>query len=195
MTRLPRWIVTGSACILVVGAVLLRAQSVPVASRRRPPPAARQRAQVPIDFARDIQPIFKQDLCRVPRADESPSPAAAAHARAHPQRRALRTSRDAAQERRQLAHAARTGPRRRRSDAARRRPVAGGSDRTAAGVDRSRRAHARRGSHERQCGGSERRPTRTLVVREAGAAGAPGRRAHGLATHAHRSLRAGAARA
>ncbi len=61
MTRLQRWIVTGSACILVVGAVLLRAQAIPSASLGAqvipPPQAAGGRA--PIDFARDIQPIFK----------------------------------------------------------------------------------------------------------------------------------------
>ena len=67
MTRLPRWIVMGSACILVVGAILLRAQAVPAARLEAqvspPPPAAHQaaRGQAPIDFARDIQPIFKQD--------------------------------------------------------------------------------------------------------------------------------------
>ena len=58
MTRMPRWIVPGSACILVVGAALLHAQSVPTAPvNSLQPPAG---GQAPIDFARDIQPIFKQ---------------------------------------------------------------------------------------------------------------------------------------
>ena len=55
MTRLQRRILTGSGCILVVGAVLLRAQSVPSAPAQ---PSAS--GQATIDFARDIQPIFKQ---------------------------------------------------------------------------------------------------------------------------------------
>ena len=59
MTRLPRRILTGSGCILVVGAVLLRAQSVPSSPVNSPQPSAS--GQAPIDFARDIQPIFKQD--------------------------------------------------------------------------------------------------------------------------------------
>ena len=59
MTRLSWRILTGSACILVVGAVLLRAQSVPTAPVNSPQLAAG--GQAPIDFARDIQPIFKQD--------------------------------------------------------------------------------------------------------------------------------------
>ena len=58
MTRLPRRILTGSACILVVGAVLLRAQSVPSAPVNSPQPSAS--GQATIDFARDIQPIFKR---------------------------------------------------------------------------------------------------------------------------------------
>ncbi len=63
MTRLQRWIGTGSACFLVVGAVLLRAQALPSARLEAPVnrPLQAARAQAPIDFARDIQPIFKQD--------------------------------------------------------------------------------------------------------------------------------------
>ena len=81
MTRLHRWIATGSA-FLLAGAVLVRAPEPRVARlEARPLPQAQvARGQAPIDFARDIQPIFKQVLCRVPRGDEGPSPAAAAHA-------------------------------------------------------------------------------------------------------------------
>ncbi len=49
MNRLNRWLAIGSACILIAGGVLLRAQSAPA-------PAA----QPPIDFSRDIQPIFNK---------------------------------------------------------------------------------------------------------------------------------------
>ncbi len=54
MNRLNRWVAIGSGSMLVVSAVLLRAQSVPAARLEN------QAAQTPIDFARDIQPIFKQ---------------------------------------------------------------------------------------------------------------------------------------
>ena len=54
MNRLNRWLAIGSACILIAGGVLLRAQSVPAARAEAPA------GQPPIDFARDIQPIFKQ---------------------------------------------------------------------------------------------------------------------------------------
>jgi Protein of unknown function (DUF1553)/Protein of unknown function (DUF1549)/Planctomycete cytochrome C len=53
MNPLNRWGVVGSACILVAGTVLVRAQPALVRVENRA-------AQPPIDFARDIQPIFKQ---------------------------------------------------------------------------------------------------------------------------------------
>ena len=91
MTRLPRRILTGSACILVVGAVLLRAQSVPSAPVNSPQPSA---SGQPHDRLRAGHPTDLQTvLCRMPRADEGPRPAAAAHARGDPEGRTLRPPR------------------------------------------------------------------------------------------------------
>jgi hypothetical protein len=54
MNRLNRRLAIGSACILVAGGVFLRAQDVPGARGEA------KAGQPPIDFSRDIQPIFKQ---------------------------------------------------------------------------------------------------------------------------------------
>ena len=73
-----RGIVIGTGGLLVAslaaGSVLLRAQAVPTARAENPP------GQPPIDFARDIQPIFEQVLRRVSRADQGAGAAAAARA-------------------------------------------------------------------------------------------------------------------
>jgi hypothetical protein len=53
MKPLNRWGVVGWACILVAGTVLMGAQPARVRVENRA-------AQAPIDFSRDIQPIFKQ---------------------------------------------------------------------------------------------------------------------------------------
>jgi mono/diheme cytochrome c family protein len=54
MNRLNRWLALGSVCILLAGGVLLRAQAAPGAR------ADAHAVQTPVDFSRDIQPIFKQ---------------------------------------------------------------------------------------------------------------------------------------
>ena len=185
MTGRTRWSVMGAGSAVVASAVWLTAQqAVPTATATSPQ----------IDFTREIQPIFKRYLRRVPRSIQGAGTPAAAHARGHSERRPLRNAAHARQERSELAHPPRVGPRRRGSDAARQRSVAGGDDCPPAGVDRSRRADARpyeqtgvaplsAESGERWDGGSG-----ALVVREAFTSGSPRGRArlilipHGLAT-------------
>ena len=172
---------------------MLRAQSVPAAR------VEHRAGQPPIDFAREIQPIFKQDLRGMSRAVQSPRAPPAAHARRHPQRRPLWIADHARQERGQPACPSRDGPRRRGSDAARRRTAAGGNDRAPARVDRSRRADVGiAGARQRQPRAAPALPpirSRTLVVRQAHASGAPRCRARGLGPECDRPLRAGSTRA
>ena len=158
MTRLHRWIVTGSASLLA-GVVLVRAQEPRVARlEARPLPQAQvARGQAPIDFARDIQPMLEQDCyeCHgtkkargrlrlhtpelIPKGGETGPIVTPRH------------------ERRQPADAPRPRPRRRRPDAARRRSAADADDGDAARLDRSGRVDARR--RRRRYRGTSRRPT------------------------------------
>ena len=134
-THLFRRIAIGSAAAVLSATVLVRAQAPAVKA-----PAA---GSPPVDFARDIQPIFKQ-YCA-----ECHGPPKRGPLRLHTPERIRKGGQSgpailARQERRQPADPPRARPRRRRPDAARRRPAAGGDDRAAARVDRSGCADARR---------------------------------------------------
>ena len=127
------------AAILVACVVLLRAQQPPA-------PASPAPRCPPLDFTRDIAPIFKRVLRRVPWAVQGPRTAAAAHARSDSQRRPLGHPSHAGQQRAQPAGPTRARPRRRRSDAARRRSAARWrpSPSCGRGSIRARRCPARR---------------------------------------------------
>ena len=152
MNLLHRWGVIGSASLLAASLVHARARAVAASVARQPARDSHrsQRHEPQIDFARDIQPIFKQD-----RAECHGPSKARGRLRLHTPDAILRGGLSGppitpGKSDSQPPHPPRDGPRRRGSDAARRRTAAGGDDRAPARVDRSRRAHARNAGRRRR---------------------------------------------
>ena len=82
MARFGRWVVAGG--VLAASVVLLSAQQGPVDAPSGGPQASRG-----IDYGRDIEPVFKRYLLRVPRHRQGPGASAAAVTRFGPRGRGV----------------------------------------------------------------------------------------------------------